>query len=259
MSNESNPPAIEMRRVDILALRRPELTVVENVDWTVTAGDFWVVAGPQHSGKTDLLMVAAGLTFPANGTCQLFGRDNGEFGDEDHTNRLRVGFVFQGGQLFNQMTVAQNVALALRYHKSLTDVELSREVTALLEWTELLPLADTSPITLAANWRQRVALARALALRPELLLLDNPFSGLGVRHLQWWLRVLEHLSRGHESLGGRPMTIVATTDDLRPWPKGGRKYALVHEKKFTPLGNWQDVEAAEHEIVKELRAVEVEE
>lgn len=257
MSNESNPPALEMRGVDVVCLRRPELAVVETVDWTVAAGDFWVVAGPQHSGKTDLLMVAAGLTFPARGTCQLFGRDNGEFGDVDHTNRLRVGFVFQGGQLFNQMTVAQNVALALRYHKNLTDAELSQEVTALLEWMELLPLADASPLTLALNWRQRVALARALALRPELLLLDNPLGGLGIRHLQWWLRILEQLARGHEPLGGRPMTIVATTDDLRPWPNEGRKYALLHERKFTPLGGWREVESAEHEIVKELRAVEL--
>jgi len=77
MSAESNPPALEMRGVDVACLRRPELAVVENVDWTVAAADFWVVAGPQHSGKTDLLMVAAGLTFPARGTCQLFGRDNG--------------------------------------------------------------------------------------------------------------------------------------------------------------------------------------
>jgi ABC-type sulfate/molybdate transport systems ATPase subunit len=118
-------------------------------------------------------------------------------------------------------------------------------------------MADALPLTLAVNWRQRVALARALALRPEVLLLDNPFSGLGVRHLHWWLRVLEQLSRGHEPLGGRPMTIVATTDDLRPWPKAGRQYALLHEKKFTPLGGWAEVEAAEHEMVKELRAVEV--
>jgi ABC-type sulfate/molybdate transport systems ATPase subunit len=257
MSNEPNPPALEMRGVDIVCLRRPEVAVVRNVDWTVAAGDFWVVAGPQHSGKTDLLMVAAGLTFPANGTCQLFGRDNGERGDPEHTNRLRVGFVFQGGQLFNQLTVAQNIALALRYHKILTDAELSQEVMTLLEWTELLPLAEASPLTLAVNWRQRVALARALALRPELLLLDNPLTGLGVRHLQWWLRILEQLSRGHEPLGGRPMTIVATTDDLRPWPKVGRQFALLHEEKFTLLGGWREVECAEHEIVKELRAVEM--
>ena len=58
----------------------------------------------------------------------------------------------------------------------------------------------------AANWRQRAALARALILKPEVLLLDNPLAGLGARHLQWWLRFLDQLWRGHEWFGGRPMT-----------------------------------------------------
>lgn len=249
-------PLVELHGVEVAGRRRPE-TVATNVDWTISAGDFWVVAGPQWSGKTDLLMVAAGLTPPAAGSCRLFGGEKSPPDEEELARRLRIGFVFQGGQLFNHMTVVENIALPLRYHKNLPLDALTREVTALLEWTELLPLADVTPLNLAANWRQRVALARALALQPELLLLDNPLSGLGARHLQWWLRILEQLSRGHESLGGRPMTIVAATDDLRPWTKLGRQYALLHEKNFTPLGGWQQVEAAEHTVIKELRAMEV--
>ena len=103
---------------------------------------------------------------------------------------------------------------------------------ALLELLELTPLADFTPANVAANWRQRAALARALILKPELLLLDNPLAGLGTRHRQWWLRFLDQLWRGHEWFGGRPMTLVVTTDDLRPWQIAQRKFALLHEKKF---------------------------
>jgi ABC-type transporter Mla maintaining outer membrane lipid asymmetry ATPase subunit MlaF len=123
---------------------------------------------------------------------------------------------------------------------------------------ELTPLADVTPANVAANWRQRAALARALVLQPEILLLDNPQAGLGARHLQWWLRFVEQLSRGHELFGGEPMTMVVTADDLRPWKNERRKFALLRDKKFIPLGGWSEVENCHDPIVKELLAVQLE-
>jgi ABC-type transporter Mla maintaining outer membrane lipid asymmetry ATPase subunit MlaF len=126
----------------------------------------------------------------------------------------------------------------------------------------LTPLADVTPANVAANWRQRAALARALALQPELLLLDNPLGRLDARHRQWWLRFLDRLWHGHNWLGSRPLTLVATTDDLSRfagWQNAQRKFALLHDKKFSPLGSWNDMEASNDPIVKELQAVPVEE
>ncbi len=160
--------------------------------------------------------------------------------------------------MFNQLTVAENVALPLRYQKNLTAAEAAQEANALLELMELTPLADVTPANVAANWRQRAALARALVLKPELLLLDNPLAGLGARHLQWWLRFLDQLSRGHEHFGGRPMTVVVTTDDLRPWQNARSKFALLRDKKFVPLGNWDEIETTGDPVVKELLAVPIE-
>jgi phospholipid/cholesterol/gamma-HCH transport system ATP-binding protein len=192
------------------------------------------------------------------GTYRLFGHDTREFGEAELAGRLRAGFVFQGGQLFSQLTVAENVALALRYHKDLALDALAGEVGSLLECLGLESRADDLPASLAVNWRQRVALARALVLQPEVLILDNPLSGVGARHLHWWLRFLEQLSYGHERCGGRPMTIIVSTDDLRPWQNERHKYALLHEKKFVPLGGWREVAAAQDQIVKELLASQLE-
>jgi ABC-type transporter Mla maintaining outer membrane lipid asymmetry ATPase subunit MlaF len=89
-------------------------------------------------------------------------------------------------------------------------------------------------------------------------LLDNPQAGLGARHLQWWLRFVEQLSRGHELFGGEPMTLVVTADDLRPWKNERRKFALLRDKKFIPLGGWSEVENCHDPIVKELLAVQLE-
>jgi ABC-type sulfate/molybdate transport systems ATPase subunit len=208
MSETQTIPAIEMRGVHVAAMRDTTFTVVRDVNWSVAAGDFWVIAGQEQSGKSDLLMLAAGLVSPAGGDCRIFGRDPKDLGEAEPAERLRVGFVFQGGHLFNQLTIAQNVALPLRYAQNLTDAAAARTVAPLLELLELTPFADVTPANVAANWRQRAALARALVLQPEVLLLDNPLAGLGARHRQWWLRFLDQLSCDHTLFGGEPMTLV---------------------------------------------------
>ena len=258
MSENQNLPAIEMRGVSVAAMRDATFIVVDNVDWLVASGEFWVIGGQEHSGKSDLLMLAAGLMPPVSGSYKLFGNDTKNFGEAELAERLRVGFVFQGGHLFNQMTIAENVALPLQYSRNLSPDAAAREVQALLELMELSPLADVAPSGIAANWRQRAALARALILKPEVLLLDNPLASLGARHRHWWLRFLDQLSRGHGQFGGEPMTIAVTADDLRPWENARRKFALLHEKKFTMLGAWNEVETADHSAVKELLAAPVE-
>jgi len=258
MSEMQNLSAIEMRGVTVGAMRDITFAVIEDVNWTVAPGEFWVVAGQQQSGKSDFLMLAAGLMTPMAGSYKLFGNETRDFGEAELAERLRVGFVFEGGQLFNQLTIAENVALPLRYHRDLAPGTALAEVKPLLDLMELTPLADVTPANVAANWRSRAALARALALKPELLLLDNPLAGLGARHLQWWLRFLDQLWRGHEFCGGKPMTVAATADDLRSWENAQRKFALLRDKKFISLGRWNEVVNSIEPVVKELLAAPVE-
>jgi ABC-type transporter Mla maintaining outer membrane lipid asymmetry ATPase subunit MlaF len=258
MSENQNMPAIEMRGVSIGAMRDISLMVVENVNWSVATGEFWVIAGPQRSGKSDFLKMTAGLMTPVKGSYRLFGMETQNFGEAELAERLRVGFVFEGGQLFNHLTLRENVALPLQYHRDLPPDAAAQEVQTLLELLELTPLADVTPPNVSGNWRQRTALARALILKPEVLLLDNPLGRLGGRHLHWWLRFLDQLWRGHRWSGGRPMTLIATTDDLRPWQGAQRKFALLRDKQFFPLGWWSKVEAANDPVVKELLAIPVE-
>jgi len=252
-----NSAVIEMRSVQVAAMRDTLLTVLEDVNWSVLPGEFWVVAGPQHSGKSDLLLHAAGLMTPVSGTCRVFGCETDAFGEAQLADRLRVGLVFADGKLFNQLTIAENVALPLRYQKNLTAEETNPAVEVLLELLELTPFAEAAPADISANWRRRAALARALILQPELLLLDNPLSGLDARHRQWLLQFLDQLWRGHEFFGGRPTTLVATTGDFRAWQHPKRKFAVLDEKNFSVLGTWAEVAANRSDAVKELLAAPV--
>ena len=97
--NSFIPAVVEMREATICTLRDSSLTVVENVNWSVSPAEFWVVAGQQQSGKSDLLMTAAGLLLPARGSCRVFGCETNAFGEAQLAERLRVGFVFAGGKL----------------------------------------------------------------------------------------------------------------------------------------------------------------
>ena len=251
---QNNPPtpAIEMRGVSVATMRDASKIVVEGINWTIQAGEFWVVAGPQRSGKSDLLMLAGGLMSPARGAYFFFGEEMPVFEEERLPQRLRLGFVFDNGQLFNQMTIAENVALPLRYHKNLTRAAVEPHVQALMEMLELTRFAHRPPATLSRNWQKRAGLARALMLQPDVLLLDNPLGGLDARHTTWWLNFLEQLSAGHSFRDGRPMTVVVTTDDLRPWLGNERKFAVINGKTFSPIGTREQLAASNDPMVHEL-------
>src|SRR5439155_19692647 len=170
--------------------------------------------------------------------------------------RLRLGLVFDGGQLFNHLTVSENVSLPLRYHQNLTKAAVEAQVQAILEALDLGPWADSTPGAIGRNWQKRVGLARALALKPEVLLLDSPLTGLDLRHTTWCLRMLEDLSRGHPLLQGRPLTLILTAADLRTWKGRARQFGVLKNKRLAVLGTWEKVEAASRELVHELLTTE---
>jgi ABC-type transporter Mla maintaining outer membrane lipid asymmetry ATPase subunit MlaF len=255
----STPLAIEMRGVSVGSMRDLSTIVVEDVNWSVKSGDWWVISGLQGSGKSDFLTLTGGMMAPAGGTYHFFGHTMPIFEDDRLKDRLKLGYVFENGQLFNHLTISENISLPLRYHQNLSTEEADAEVQKLLELTELAPWADSTPGAIARNWQRRAGLARALMLRPEVLLLDNPLAGLDLRHRAWWTNLLEQLSRGHEWLNGRPLTLVVTTNDLRLWRGGKRQFALMKDKHFVVLGGWAEVEAASDELVREMRAVEAQE
>ena len=250
--NQSAAPVIEMQGVAIGALREPSLLLAEGVNWRVAPGEYWAVAGLQGSGKSDFLMTTAGLTPPVAGDYKLFGEPMPIFDETRLKTRLRMGLVFDSGQLFNHLTVAENIALPAHYHENLAPDEAQSEVQSWLEATELTPWAGRMPSSIGRNWQKRVGLVRALVLKPELLLVDDPLTGLDPRHSNWWLGFLDALCRGHPLLEGSPITVVVTTADLRPWKGHARQFAVLKNQKLSVLGSWSQLESGTNELVQEL-------
>ena len=245
-------PALEMRRLAVAAMKNPNITVAKDVNWTVQPGEFWVVGAPQHSGKSDFLMTIGGIMSPAEGEFSFKGEAMPIFEEARMAHRLKLGFVFDGGQLIGSLTIAENIALPLRYHARMSAEAITNRVDELLALTELTSWADNTPVNVARSWRQRAGLARALALQPEVLLLDSPLTGLYLRHTAWWLGFLSELARGHSALAGQALTLVATADDLRPWRRHANRVACLSKRQLLVLGDWAAVEASDEPVVKDL-------
>ena len=179
-------------RVDTIEKRFGAYHALENIQLTIPPGELTALLGPSGCGKTTLLRIIAGLERPDSGRVLFNGVDA-----TDHQLRERgVGFVFQHYALFRHMTVFENIAFGLRAKpRGLRPSAraIKDQVDELLQLVQLEGLAHRMPPELSGGQRQRVALARALAVRPRVLLLDEPFGALdaGVRRqLRRWLRRL---------------------------------------------------------------------
>jgi len=173
-------PAGPLLRVESLGVRFGRQEVLRDISIDLDAGQTLVVLGESGCGKTVLLKSMIGLILPTAGDVLFEGKSLASLNDRALAHlRTRYGFVFQGAALFDSMTILDNIAFPLREHTRLPDAEIRSVVESLVAEVGLpRSVLMKKPVQLSGGMRKRAGLARALALDPQLMLYDEPTTGL---------------------------------------------------------------------------------
>lgn len=153
--------------------KHKETLALSDISFTVEHGEFVAILGPSGCGKSTLLSLICGLDEPEAGAIFL----DGELLEKNPGNAFHIGYMFQKDQLFEWRDILSNVSLGLEIQHQLTD-DRKKELSAMLSDYGLAGFEHAKPSALSGGMRQRAALIRTLALKPDLLLLDEPFSAL---------------------------------------------------------------------------------
>jgi len=216
--------------VEVAGLRRVydgDILAVDDIDFTISHGDFCVIIGPSGCGKTTTLHSIIGKVTPTAGEIYI----DGEEVTDAPTHERDIGLVFQDFQLFPHMTVEENV----RYGLEQTDQVDDQVVEEMLELMDLTEQRAQSTGELSAGQRQRVALARSLVLQPDVLLLDEP---LGDMDYKLQKRMEQELLRIHREV---QTTFVYVTHDQRQAMRMGDQVIVMNDGQIEQSGSAQAV------------------
>ena len=201
------------------------LHVVQNFELAVERGEFVSFLGPSGCGKTTTLRMVAGFEQPSGGTIRINGREVTQL----RPNQRNVGMVFQSYALFPNMTVADNVGFGLKVAKRPSS-EIRSRVEEMLELIKLPKLAGRYPYQLSGGQQQRVALARAIAIKPQVLLLDEPLSALDAK-IRVSLR--EEIKAVQRELG---ITTIYVTHDQEEALSMSDRIVVMNEGRVEQIG-----------------------
>lgn len=153
--------------------------VLKDINFTLNKGENTVVLGRSGSGKSILIKCLVALLFPTEGEVLLFKKNVSTLNDEElNSIRKKVGFLFQSAALYDSMTVRENLAFPMRELKDTSKQEINQLVEEALSNVGLLEAIEKMPSELSGGMKKRVGLARAIILKPELILYDEPTTGL---------------------------------------------------------------------------------
>jgi phospholipid/cholesterol/gamma-HCH transport system ATP-binding protein len=199
-------PPIEVRD---LTMAYGDFVVQRDLAFAVNKGDIFVIMGGNGCGKTTLMRALIGLQRPARGTVLYDGEDFWNVAPEDQEHKKRrLGVMFQAGALWSSLTLAENVALPLTEYADLPAARIAEIVSFKLALVGLAGFEDFYPSELSGGMKKRAGLARAMALDPDILIIDEPSSGLDPLTAR---RLDDLILELRDSLGA---TIVVISHDL---------------------------------------------
>lgn len=218
--------------------------VLDGVNLRIGEGESVVIIGRSGGGKSVLLKHLVALIRPDSGDVIIDGESIVRKTERQLLDvRHKFGMLFQGAALFDSMTVAENVGFALRREKGLTPAEIGQRVSHALEMVELAGIEKKKPSELSGGMRKRVGLARAIVYRPEIVLYDEPTTGLDPIVSdsidQLIVRVRDRLN----------VTSVVVTHDMRSARRVGQRIVMLHQGKIYFEGTPDEVFSSRDPII----------
>ena len=219
--------------------------VLQDVSLSVQRGEIVVIMGQSGCGKTTLLRHLIGLHEPADGEVRVGGRDINAMSRSDYRRFCRsMGVLFQGGALFDSLTVAENVAFPLREHAELAEPVIENTVRMKLKQVGLEGTQEKMPSQLSGGMRKRAALARALALDPDLLFLDEPTTGLDPIIAEGIDELIVHLPDAYG------VTMVVVSHDIETGMNVADRIAVLQDGSIATVGPPEEVRNSENQHVR---------
>ena len=223
--------------------------VIDDLDFDVFSGESLVILGRSGSGKSVTLRQLNGLEKPDSGSVVFEGTEITTLDERDlFPLRRRVAMLFQSGALFDSGTVYDNVSFPLREHTDLDDNEITEIVDQKLAMVRLGGVEDLMPADLSGGMKKRVALARSLALDPEVVLFDEPTTGLD----PMTGATIGHLIRSTQR--DMKTTSVVVTHDIPLARLVGDRVAFLEGGRFSFIGSWPDADRSEDPIFSRFLA-----
>ncbi|MES2358932.1 MAG: ABC transporter ATP-binding protein [Gemmatimonadota bacterium] len=236
-----------MIRLDDVYKSFGDKKVLEGFTLEVDEGETMVIIGYSGTGKSVAIKHIVGLLLPDSGTVFVDGLEVPDLPREQlYDLRGRIGYVFQFAALFDSLTVGENVAMALRKMRTMSEKEIAERVTESLALVDLPDAESKYPAELSGGMRKRVGIARAIAKRPKYILYDEPTTGLD----PVTSAVIDELMiRMRQKLG---VTSVVITHDMRSAYSVGTRIAMLYEGKVRQVGTVAEIQQTTDPVVRQF-------
>lgn len=221
--------------------------VLDNLNLNIRDGETTVIIGRSGCGKSVLLKHMIGLLKPDSGHVLINGKDTTRM-DEKELNEIRMkfGMLFQGAALFDSLTILENVGFAMLEHTNATKEEIAKGVKECLALVGLKDIEDKKPAELSGGMRKRVGLARAILLRPQIILYDEPTTGVDPIMGD---SINDLIVKLHTKLN---VTSIAVTHDMTSAYKIADRITMLYNGKIIADGKPDDIKNTHDPIVKQF-------